>query len=81
MIFDNADNPLLSVSDFFPQRNHGSIIITTRIPGLALLAPEPAPDCTVLNMYPNEALVLLLKTARLQMSEAEHNSAISLLQV
>jgi hypothetical protein len=84
MIFDNADDPLLSIGDFFPQGNHGGIIIPSRIPGLSLLAPEPASDCTVLRMYPDEALALLLKTARLQgksMSEAEHNAAVRLLQV
>jgi hypothetical protein len=84
MVFDNADDPLLSISEFFPQGNHGSIIITTRLPGLALLAQGPESDCTVLSMYPDEALALLLKTARIQgegVLESENNAAIGLLQV
>jgi hypothetical protein len=84
MMFDNADDPLLGITDFFPQGNHGSIIITTRIPGLALLAQGVSSDCAVLSMCPDEALELLMKTARLHdkpTSEAEHSAAVSLIQV
>ncbi|KAG9080294.1 hypothetical protein FRC06_006822, partial [Ceratobasidium sp. 370] len=83
MVFDNADDPSLDIRSLFPSGDHGSILITTRISQLALLAQGPDPECGVFSMHPDEALKLLLKTARLesgQMSEAEHNAAIELLQ-
>jgi hypothetical protein len=32
LLFDNADDPSVNLRDFFPQCNHGNIIITTRNP-------------------------------------------------
>jgi predicted acylesterase/phospholipase RssA len=84
MVFDNADDSSLDISDFFPAGNHGSILITTRMADLALLARGPESDCNVTSMEPGEALELLLKTARMQeelLGEAEREAAIHLLEV
>ncbi|KAG9090274.1 hypothetical protein FRC06_001139 [Ceratobasidium sp. 370] len=83
MVFDNADNPGLDVRNFFPPGNHGSILITTRISQLSLIAQGADPECSVFSMYSGEALELLLKTAGLnggQMSEADHSIVVKLLQ-
>ncbi|KAG9120847.1 hypothetical protein FRC07_003496 [Ceratobasidium sp. 392] len=83
MVFDNADDPSLDIRNFFPSGDHGSILVTTRISQLALLAQGSEPEGNVLSMDPGEALELLLKTARLrdaELSEDERNAAISLLQ-
>ncbi|KAG9121470.1 hypothetical protein FRC07_002564 [Ceratobasidium sp. 392] len=83
MVFDNADDPSLDIRGFFPPGDHGSILVTTRISQLALLAQGPEPECSVLSMHPGEALELFLKTARLQdaeLSETERNAAVTLLQ-
>ncbi|KAG8690573.1 hypothetical protein FRC09_011936 [Ceratobasidium sp. 395] len=83
VVFDNVDDPSLDIRSFFPSGNHGSILITTRISQLVLLAQGPGPECAILSMYPEEALHLLLKTARMegrQLSKAEQNAAARLLQ-
>ncbi|KAG9100997.1 hypothetical protein FS749_011080 [Ceratobasidium sp. UAMH 11750] len=38
MVFDNADDLALRIHEFFPAGNHGSILVTTRLPDLALHA-------------------------------------------
>ncbi|KAG9086747.1 hypothetical protein FS749_003417 [Ceratobasidium sp. UAMH 11750] len=83
MVFDNADDPNLDVPSFFPQGDHGSILITTRNSHLSIIAQGADPECSVFSMYPGEALELLLKAARLkieQMSEADRNIVVKLLQ-
>ncbi|KAG8678836.1 hypothetical protein FRC08_017443, partial [Ceratobasidium sp. 394] len=83
MVFDNADDPSVRISDFFPGGNHGSIVITTRIPGVAVLARGPSSDFGVSSMEPGDALELLLKTAGMQehvLGEAERDAANDLLQ-
>jgi hypothetical protein len=84
VVFDNADNSTLHVSDFFPMGNHGSILITTRVPDMALLARGPDSDCSVSSMDPKEALELLIKAARLQGGlavDSEREAALRLLEV
>jgi hypothetical protein len=66
MVFDNADDPDLNLLSFIPQGSHGSVLITTRLRGLALLGQGPNSDCNVGGMDPQEALELLLKKARMQ---------------
>lgn len=39
VIFDNADDPEVDVSQFIPQCDHGTILITTRDPSLESLSP------------------------------------------
>jgi hypothetical protein len=84
MMFDNADDPLLEINDFFPSGNNGSILITSRVADMALLARGRSSDCHVSSMEPEDALELLLKTARMQDEspvEAEREVAIQLLEV
>jgi hypothetical protein len=84
MVFDNADDPFLEISDFFPSGNSGSILITSRVADMALLARGPSSDCNVSSMEPEDALELLLKSARMQdepLVEAERDVAIQLLKV
>jgi hypothetical protein len=84
MLFDGVDDPSLGVSDFFPPGNRGSIIITTRLPQLSMLAQGRNPVCDVSSMDRGEALQLLLNAARLQeqpLSDMEKESALGLLQV
>ncbi|KAG9082952.1 hypothetical protein FRC06_004761, partial [Ceratobasidium sp. 370] len=78
MVFDNADDMTLRIRDFFPAGNHGSIIVTTRLPELALHAQESG----VSGMDPQGAMDLLLKTARVEggLSGTEHEAAARLLQ-
>jgi hypothetical protein len=84
LVFDNADAPSLDLHRYFPNCNHGSILITTRLHDMALLAQGPDSECNISGMSPQEALELLLKTARRQgqsLSESEMGAATGLLKV
>ncbi|KAG9085699.1 hypothetical protein FRC06_003491, partial [Ceratobasidium sp. 370] len=84
MVFDNADDPKLHVQDFFPLGDYGSILVTTRIPDLVLLARGLDSDSGVSSMEPGEAMELLLKTARIQdkqLPDLEFQAATHLLEV
>ncbi|KAG8744215.1 hypothetical protein FRC10_010577 [Ceratobasidium sp. 414] len=83
MVFDNADDPSLALSELFPIGNHGSILVTTRLGNLSLLARGVDSDIAVSGMGPGDALKLLLKTAGMQKSplaEAEGKAAEKLLE-
>jgi hypothetical protein len=60
LFFDNADSPNIDLNSFFPQCNHGSIIITSRNPGLCVYAGAAS---DVSNMDKDEAVQLLLRSA------------------
>jgi hypothetical protein len=84
VVFDNADDPSLKIKDFFPPGDHGSILITTRLQSLAMFARGPHSDYAVSSMKPEEAMELLLKTARVEdtsLSGVEHKEAVQLLEV
>ncbi|KAG8736677.1 hypothetical protein FRC10_009055, partial [Ceratobasidium sp. 414] len=82
MVFDNTYDPSLDIASFFPRGNHGSILVTTRVSYMRLLAQGPSSDCNVSSMDPEEAAELLLKTARLEdktLQESERDAAMDLL--
>jgi len=61
IIFDNADDPTTPVSNYIPPCDHGSILITTRNPGLGNLAPDA--HLELRNMEEDEAVEVLLSSA------------------
>ncbi|KAJ7206306.1 hypothetical protein GGX14DRAFT_298943, partial [Mycena pura] len=63
LIFDSADEPSIDLNKFFPQCNHGNIIITTRNPGLCVYAGA---NTHVDNMEEADAVALLLNGAALE---------------
>ncbi|KAK5461376.1 hypothetical protein LTS15_003439 [Exophiala xenobiotica] len=61
LILDNADDPDMSLSDYFPSGGNGHILITTRYPGASRFATA---GCIRLGeMDPEDAIILLLKSA------------------
>ncbi|KAF8747521.1 Patatin-like phospholipase, partial [Rhizoctonia solani] len=83
LVFDNADDPALRLRDYFPGGSHGSIIVTTRLYGMTVLAHGVDSKCHVLSMDPDDALLLLLRSAQKQEQElsiAEDESAKALLE-
>jgi hypothetical protein len=83
-VFDNVDDLGLGLPSFLPQGSHGSILITTRLRGLALLGQGPNSACNVGGMDPQEALELLLKKARMHeqaLSNKETEAATELVKV
>lgn len=61
IIFDNADDPNVNYSDFLPQCDHGSILMTTRDPSMEALAPGFHLMLEVMD--PDEAIKALLSCA------------------
>ncbi|KAF8606254.1 FabD/lysophospholipase-like protein, partial [Ceratobasidium sp. AG-I] len=66
LMFNNADDPEIDLRTYFPKGTHGNILITTRNRDLGLLACGNSATCEISGMEPEEALQLLLKTARMQ---------------
>jgi hypothetical protein len=66
---NNADDPSLDLSQFFPSCTHGDILITTRNCDLSLLASGGHSNYSVLGMSSMDAIQLLVKTAWLEDSQ------------
>ena len=63
LILDNADDPLLDISRFFPLGNRGTIIITSRNPDLKCHAPLRSRELR--DMETDDAITLLLRSGDL----------------
>ena len=61
LIFDNADDPSIALSKYFPTGDKGSILITSRNPESAVYSTVGSTRINTLS--PEEAIDLLLKTA------------------
>jgi len=61
LVIDNADDPDMDVSQFFPPGGNGHILVTTRNPGARDHATEGS--VRFQGMDPEEAIALLLKSA------------------
>ncbi|KZS93989.1 TPR-like protein, partial [Sistotremastrum niveocremeum HHB9708] len=59
ILFNNADDTSLNLSQYFPQCAHGNILITTRNPQLRRYAPKA--NHQVADMEPDEAKDLLIR--------------------
>ncbi|KAJ7038536.1 P-loop containing nucleoside triphosphate hydrolase protein, partial [Mycena alexandri] len=71
LFFDNADDPKINLNKFFPQCNHGNIIITSRNPGLRNYGAYSA----VSDMEEEDATILLLQSTTKENSEENHRVA------
>ncbi|KAL8786147.1 MAG: hypothetical protein Q9195_008326 [Heterodermia aff. obscurata] len=63
LIFDNADDPRLDISEYFPVDNRGLVLVTTRNPGCKIHATVESYELGA--MATDEAMTLLLKTAEI----------------
>ncbi|KAJ7030251.1 P-loop containing nucleoside triphosphate hydrolase protein, partial [Mycena alexandri] len=71
LFFDNADDPKINLNDFFPQCDHGNIIITSRNPELRSYGAHTS----VSDMEEADATTLLLRSANQENSEESLNVA------
>ncbi|KAJ7615496.1 P-loop containing nucleoside triphosphate hydrolase protein, partial [Roridomyces roridus] len=78
LLFDNADDPKLKLSPFFPQCTHGNIIITSRNPQLA--AYGPASHSQVGDLDKENAALLLLARAVKEHTDENHTLAMGIVQ-
>ncbi|KAJ7749914.1 P-loop containing nucleoside triphosphate hydrolase protein [Mycena metata] len=76
LFFDNADDRKINVNEFFPHCDHGSIIITTRNPGLKVYG-EHSP---VSDMEETDAIALLLRSAAKESSEENIQTAAKIVK-
>ncbi|KAJ7061284.1 P-loop containing nucleoside triphosphate hydrolase protein, partial [Mycena amicta] len=72
LLFDNADQPNLDLGAYLPQCNHGNILITSRNPGLWVHTGSPEKVISVSNLFPNDAVLLLLNRAGVEMLQNEN---------
>lgn len=61
LILDNADNPRLDISPYFPAGNRGVVLVTTRNPDCKIHATVGSYELS--TMATDEAVTLILKTA------------------
>lgn len=73
LIFDNADNPDIDISQYFPLG--GNILITSRNPNCRRYATENSSHFDADTMKPEEAIDLLLKVARIDVSDSARGDA------
>ena len=59
LLFDNADDPNLDLSKFFPSCDHGNVLITSRNHEIRIHAPHS--NCKVGEMTPADARDLLFE--------------------
>ncbi len=69
LIIDNADDPSMDVSEFFPASNKGSILVTTRNPDCRIHATVGSYEFG--EMDPEEAVTLFLRAAGVEDTSAE----------
>ncbi|KAG9246100.1 hypothetical protein BJ878DRAFT_540603 [Calycina marina] len=69
LIIDNADDPSLNLSQYIPDANTGTIIITTRCPEHRKYASRVSNSYRVDQMDPEDAVSLLLKMALLNVAD------------
>ncbi|CAE6418092.1 unnamed protein product [Rhizoctonia solani] len=83
LLFDNVDDPKVSLPEYFPQGVNCSVLITTRYRSFAPLARGENAACNISDMHPSDARRLLLATSGLklnELSELESNIIDQLLQ-
>ena len=81
LILDNADEPAIDVSEFFPTGNRGSILLTTRNPDCRI--HSTVGSCELGQMDMDEAVTLLLKAAGAEdtADEAARKKAVRVAQI
>ncbi|KAJ7106940.1 P-loop containing nucleoside triphosphate hydrolase protein, partial [Mycena epipterygia] len=72
LFFDNADDPKINLNNFFPQCNHGNILITSRNPALCVYSGS---HCLVSDMEEEDAQELLLRSAAQEITSSNRKTA------
>ncbi|KAJ7720694.1 P-loop containing nucleoside triphosphate hydrolase protein [Mycena metata] len=77
LFFDNADDPKMNLNKFLPKCKHGNIVVTSRNPGLRVYGASSQ----VTDMEEADAVVLLLRSAALGLSETNQLVAAEIVKV
>jgi hypothetical protein len=81
IVYNNADDPAIDLSDYFPKCAHGDILITTRNRDMILHTASPESHCRVGDMGDEDALTLLFKTSGVPASSESRVVARTLTKV
>ncbi|KAJ7817916.1 P-loop containing nucleoside triphosphate hydrolase protein [Mycena olivaceomarginata] len=76
LFFDNADDPEINMNNFFPQCNHGNIIITSRNPNLRVYGAHSH----VSDMEEPDAVALLLESSVQDISSTNTQVAVDIVK-
>jgi hypothetical protein len=77
LFFDNADDPEINMNNFFPQCNHGNIIITSHNPNLRVYGAHSH----VSDMEEPDAVALLLESSVQDISSTNTQVAVDIVKV
>lgn len=75
--FDNVDDVNIDLPKFFPQCDHGAILVTSRNQSLGLLASEPQFHLQLDIMSQDEAIEVITKSARRPRLSPGESKAVS----
>ncbi|KAJ7703604.1 hypothetical protein B0H17DRAFT_890076, partial [Mycena rosella] len=78
LFFDNADDPKMDLNKYFPQCDHGNIIITSRNPGLSVYAGSHS---AISDMEESDAVNLLLRSAAHNTTDSNKAVAAEIVKV
>ncbi|KAJ7765908.1 hypothetical protein DFH07DRAFT_916200 [Mycena maculata] len=78
IFFNNADDPKINLNSYFPQCSHGSILITSRIPGCCVYAGSHS---LVSDMQEADAVELLLTSATQEKTLSNKETAAEIVKV
>ncbi|KAJ7099218.1 P-loop containing nucleoside triphosphate hydrolase protein, partial [Mycena epipterygia] len=78
LFFDNADDRQINLNDYFPQCDHGNIIITSRNPGLVVHASSHS---VVSDMEEIDAVDLLLRSAGEEATDDNKTAAVQIVKM
>ncbi|KAJ7820595.1 P-loop containing nucleoside triphosphate hydrolase protein [Mycena olivaceomarginata] len=78
LFFDNADDPFIDLNMYFPQCDHGNIVITSRNPGLCVYGGANSP---VSDMEEVDAVDLLLRSAAQDVTDVNKEAATQIVKI
>ena len=81
IVYNNADDPAIDLSDYFPDCAHGNILITSRNREMIVHACGFASHCQVGEMQEDDARTLLFKSSNGSKSLESETTATSLVKV
>jgi hypothetical protein len=77
LFIDNADDPSLNLSDYFPQCSHGNIIVTSRNSETRVHASNPRCNAKVSSLSPENAIDLLLEVSGVGEEQSEETRKLA----
>jgi hypothetical protein len=78
LFIDNADDPSINLSDYFPRCSHGNIIITSRNSETRIHSPNQRSNAKVSNLSAEDAKHLLLEVSGKSGDQSEETGILAM---